>query len=213
MRSWRRFVRLFTFRKRCIFRRRMRDDHTEAIATVATRRRTAAAIRGKQTAGVDIAPRRPAQHTPRLARLVFVLAPLPHVTSHIVKPVFICGVLAYCRSPRRTVIITRYDAPALSRHSNTRFLTRITPCTPRWRPLLSPWIYSVYLCIFRLRHLARVLFLSDPDRAGPFVVARQPVTPILRQLTGTMLFVRKPLAKCYRVIPAHAHHRVLLSLT
>ena len=59
----------------------------EAAAT--TGRATAAEGRQQEAGTAAIAPRRTAQHTVRVGWTVLVLAPFPHVASHVVQAILV----------------------------------------------------------------------------------------------------------------------------
>src|SRR6516165_3274147 len=107
----------------------------------------------EQKVGVAMAPRRTAQHTVFILRIVPILAPLPHVASHIIQPILICREAPDRTRARAPIVITLDHGPAFRFVSNPRLLSAVITRSRRRRPLRTPWI-KVYLGALLFRRIS-----------------------------------------------------------
>src|ERR1700736_86934 len=98
---------------------------TKADDIVANTGRAEATKRCEQKVGVAMAPRRTAQHTVFILRIVPVLAPLPHVASHIIQPILICREAPDRTRPRVSIVITLDHGPGFRFVSNPSLLSAV----------------------------------------------------------------------------------------
>jgi len=156
-----------------------------------------------------MAPRRTAQHTVFILRIVPILAPLPHVASHIIQPILICREAPDRTRPRVPIVITLDHGPAFRFVSNPRLLSAVITRSRRRRPLRTPWI-KVYLGALLFRRISG--FRIQSHCYTPFSVGRQPVMHALGQRTGTAFSLGQPFAKRFHIVPAYAHDRIRWAL-
>jgi len=66
--------------------------------------------------------------------------------------------------------------------------------------------------VLRVRRLVGILTFPEPDGATPLVIRRETVDIARADLACESFPLRKPGAKCGRVLPAHVHHRMIAIL-
>jgi hypothetical protein len=157
-----------------------------------------------------MAPRRTAQHTIFILRIVPILAPLPHVASHIIQPILICREAPDRTRPRVPIFIAFDHGTAFRFVSNPRLLSAVITRSRRRRPLRTPWI-KVYLGTLLFRRISG--FRIQSHCYTPFNVGRQPVMHALGQRTGTAFSLGQPFAKRFHIVPAYAHDRIRWALS
>ena len=173
-------------------------NNNESRYIVANTGRGEAAKRCEQKAGVAMAPRRTAQHTIFILRIVPILAPLPHVASHIIQPILICHEAPDRTRPRIPIFITLDHGTAFRFVSYPRLLSTVIARSRRRRPLRTPWI-KVYLGTLLFRRISG--FRIQSHCYTPFNVGRQPVVQALGQRTRTAFSLGQPFAKRFHIVP------------
>jgi hypothetical protein len=144
-----------------------------------------------------MAPRRAAQHTVFILRIVPILAPLPHIASHIIQPILICREAPDRTRPRVPIFIPLDHGTAFRFVSNPRLLSAVITRSRRRRPLRTPWI-KVYLGTLLFRRISG--FRIQSHCYTPFNVGRQPVVRALGQRTRTAFSLGQPFAKRFHIV-------------
>ena len=131
-------------------------------------------------------PRRTAQDTVCILRIVPILTPLPGVASHIIQPIVICRETPDRTRPRVPIVITFDYGPSGRFVSNPRLHAAvITGSSRRW-PRRTPGV-KLYLRVFLFRRIPGLRVQSNgqdpsmsplaasshPSRATTFLPSRR----------------------------------------
>ena len=172
-------------------------------------------LRSKQIGGVIIAPRRTAHHTVFHLSIIPINAPLPYVASHVVQPKLVCRKASRWTSPWIAVVIAFNDWVSGGPVLVQRLSPSVISGSSRRRPAFVPFLWDgprIQLDLATLLFRVVPYLILQPNSGAPFFVLRQPVFPVLRQISRTSFAFRQPLTEFLRVIPTNPHHRMVRPL-
>ncbi len=148
------------------------------------------ALRAQQVVRVAHSPGSSPEHAVIGGTIKIILAPLPHISSHVVKA--------------ESVGLEAGDGGGVAKRIDLQVGT-VVPRTMRRRPLRAPRI-----------DFGGVVFArrggGETNRDVPFRLKRQAILPALGQFSRSLLLVCQPVRKRLGVLPRHTDGRMSIAL-